>query len=86
VTESPTSRSIVRAIAAMASGLGMTSTAEGVETEEQRTVLLSEGCSEMQGYLFSRPVPAHQIEALLGRSGADQSRGSGPSYRENRRA
>jgi diguanylate cyclase (GGDEF)-like protein len=65
VTRSVTSRSIVRAIAAMANGLGMVCTAEGVETEEQRAVLLEEGCSEMQGYLFGRPVCREQIMTLL---------------------
>ena len=69
VADSLTSRSIVRAIAAMANGLGMMSTAEGVETEEQKAVLFTEGCSEMQGYLFSRPLPADQIRLLLRDSG-----------------
>jgi diguanylate cyclase (GGDEF)-like protein len=65
VTHSITSRSIVRAIAAMANGLGMVCTAEGVETEEQRAILLAEGCSEMQGYLFSRPFLRDQIAQVL---------------------
>jgi EAL domain-containing protein (putative c-di-GMP-specific phosphodiesterase class I) len=55
---------IVRAVAAMARGLGMATTAEGVETPEQRQSVASEGCSEMQGYLFSKPLPAEQIEEL----------------------
>ncbi|QQO14193.1 EAL domain-containing protein [Bradyrhizobium diazoefficiens] len=56
------SLSIVRAVAAMARGLGMTTTAEGVETNEQRDRITAEGCTEMQGYLFSRPLPAAEIE------------------------
>ena len=56
---------IVRAVAAMANGLGMATTAEGVETKEQLDTVKAEGCTEMQGFLFSRPVPAEEIEALL---------------------
>jgi len=59
------SLNIVRAVAAMAKGLGMASTAEGVETEEQLNAVRAEGCTEMQGFLFSKPLPAAQIEALL---------------------
>jgi EAL domain-containing protein (putative c-di-GMP-specific phosphodiesterase class I) len=55
----------VRAVAAMAKGLGMTTTAEGVETVEQLEAVRSEGCTEMQGFLLSKPVPAHGPEALF---------------------
>ena len=47
---------IVHAVAGLAKGLKMTSTAEGVETREQLEVVKSIGCTEMQGYLFSRPA------------------------------
>ncbi|MFM1814147.1 MAG: hypothetical protein RLZ98_842, partial [Pseudomonadota bacterium] len=53
--------SIVRAITDLASSLGMSTTAEGVETEEQLCQLLALGCSEAQGYLFSPPRPAADI-------------------------
>ena len=43
----------------------MTTTAEGVETEQQRELLRALGCSEMQGYLFSPPKPAADIRQLL---------------------
>ena len=86
VTDSLTSRSIVRAIAAMANGLGITSTAEGVETEEQKAVLFAEGCSQMQGYLFSRPLPVDQIQRLLSGGYADQPAESVPLNRTSRRA
>lgn len=56
------SLNIVRAITALASGMGMTATAEGVETREQIHRIAAEGCTEMQGYLFSRPLPASEIE------------------------
>jgi EAL domain-containing protein (putative c-di-GMP-specific phosphodiesterase class I) len=42
--------------------MGMTATAEGVETSEQIERIASEGCTEMQGFLFSRPLPAREIE------------------------
>jgi EAL domain-containing protein (putative c-di-GMP-specific phosphodiesterase class I) len=44
--------------------------AEGVETEVARSTLLGLGCTSAQGYLFSRPVPAEEISALLGLTGA----------------
>jgi diguanylate cyclase (GGDEF)-like protein len=56
---------IVRAMAALASGLGMATTAEGVETKEQLDAVKAEGCTEMQGFLFSRPLPAQEVEHLL---------------------
>lgn len=40
----------------------MTATAEGVETREQLDRIAAEGCTEMRGYLFSRPLPASEIE------------------------
>jgi EAL domain-containing protein (putative c-di-GMP-specific phosphodiesterase class I) len=39
--------------------------AEGVETEEQKNILLSIGCADYQGYLFGKPVPIEQFQALL---------------------
>jgi diguanylate cyclase (GGDEF)-like protein len=65
ITENTGSLNIVRAVAALANGMGMTATAEGVETREQLDKITSEGCTEMQGYLFSRPLPAHEIERLF---------------------
>jgi EAL domain-containing protein (putative c-di-GMP-specific phosphodiesterase class I) len=43
----------------------MSTTAEGVETPEQLAKLKAEGCTEVQGFLFSQPKPATEIEALL---------------------
>ncbi len=57
--------SIVRAVVDLARGLNMATTAEGVETQEQLDHLRADGCSEAQGYLFSRPVPAREIRRLL---------------------
>ena len=56
---------IVRAVAGLAANLNMTATAEGVETAEQLETIRALGCVEMQGYLFSRPVPLSQIMLLL---------------------
>jgi diguanylate cyclase (GGDEF)-like protein/PAS domain S-box-containing protein len=52
---------IVHAIRDIAAGLGMSITAEGVETEEQASYLRQTGCHELQGYLFSRPRPAEEL-------------------------
>jgi diguanylate cyclase (GGDEF)-like protein len=60
------SLAIVRAIAGLGVSFGMVTTAEGVETEEQMRCLNLEGCIEVQGYLYSKPVPASEIVALLG--------------------
>ena len=57
---------IVRAIAGLASTLGVSTTAEGVETEEQRERVRHEGCTNIQGYLVSRPVPASETAGLIG--------------------
>ena len=65
LSKRPQSIAIVRAVAAMSSSLGMKTTAEGVETEEQLQTLKEEGCTEVQGYLFSKPVPAAQAAELL---------------------
>ena len=56
---------IVRAVAAMGSGLGIVTTAEGVETREQLELLKREGCTEVQGYLLSQPLPAGDVVNLL---------------------
>ena len=56
------SQAIIRAICELGKCMGMTTVAEGVETEEQYQILAGLGCQEVQGYLFSRPQP---IDALL---------------------
>jgi diguanylate cyclase (GGDEF)-like protein/PAS domain S-box-containing protein len=56
---------IVRTIVAIARSLDMAVIAEGVETEDQRQLLLKNGCPNYQGFLFGKPVPIEQFEALL---------------------
>jgi len=54
-----------KAIIVMAHELGMKVIAEGIETQEQRDLLIAAGCDFGQGYFFSRPVPADKFEQLL---------------------
>ena len=62
----------------------MTTTAEGVETEQQRDLLRELGCAEMQGYLFSPPKPAAEVRPLLfaDRQGGDAAQPSRPRGRK----
>ena len=64
-------QAIAQAIISMGKALGMTVIAEGVETLEQEAFLRSHACDEMQGFLFSKPLPAKQMADLLrGRTAA----------------
>ncbi|HCY63917.1 MAG TPA: GGDEF domain-containing response regulator [Oxalobacteraceae bacterium] len=65
ITEAAPDSPIVRTIVSLARNLGLDMIAEGVETQHQLDFLLSCGCAEMQGYLFSRPAPAEEIQELL---------------------
>ncbi|UIJ72569.1 bifunctional diguanylate cyclase/phosphodiesterase [Aurantimonas sp. HBX-1] len=56
---------IVQAIVDLAQAVGMKTTAEGVETAEQRELLSAMGCDQLQGFLLSRPMPAREIDQLL---------------------
>ncbi|MFT6987664.1 MAG: diguanylate cyclase (GGDEF)-like protein [Psychromonas sp.] len=58
-------KAIVKAIISMAQILNIEIIAEGVETIEQRQLLLDEGCAFFQGYLFSEPIPIDQFKALI---------------------
>jgi EAL domain-containing protein (putative c-di-GMP-specific phosphodiesterase class I) len=59
------SEAVVRAIIGLAKGLGLVTTAEGIETANQLDDLKRKGCAEGQGYLFSKAIPAAEIPALL---------------------
>ena len=65
IAEPGGSSCIVQAVVNIAAERHMTTTAEGVETEQQQQLLRGLGCSEMQGYLFSRPKPAAEIGQLF---------------------
>jgi EAL domain-containing protein (putative c-di-GMP-specific phosphodiesterase class I) len=56
---------IVQAVVSIANALGMTATAEGVETDEQRQILAGLGCDEAQGYLFGCPVPITDVSKVI---------------------
>ena len=64
ITHDARSRAIIGLVVGMATSLGMTTTAEGVETTEQLAELRRQGCTEVQGYLFSKPVWADQARLL----------------------
>jgi diguanylate cyclase (GGDEF)-like protein len=66
IVESDGSCAIVQAVVNIAAARNMTTTAEGVETELQRELLRTLGCTEMQGYLFSPARPAAEVVALFG--------------------
>jgi len=74
----------VQAVVNIAAARHMTTTAEGVETEQQRELLRALGCSEMQGYLFSAAKPAADIRPLLF-SHCERSATANPSPARKRR-
>ncbi|HMB10582.1 EAL domain-containing protein, partial [Saliniramus sp.] len=59
---------LVHSIVHLGRALGLTVTAEGVETPEQHRFLMALGCHEMQGFLFSRPICADEVDRLLGKT------------------
>jgi EAL domain-containing protein (putative c-di-GMP-specific phosphodiesterase class I) len=65
VTQDPDDAAIATAVIAMAHSMQLSVVAEGVETEEQLAFLRRNRCDEMQGYLFSPPVPTLEFEKLL---------------------
>ncbi|QFY60777.1 EAL domain-containing protein [Rhizobium grahamii] len=67
VTNNKQSAAIVRSTLILAQSLDIPVLAEGVEREEHVDFLRREGCPQVQGFLFSRPVPRHEIEELVGR-------------------
>ena len=59
---------IVKAVLAMAGSLGLSVTAEGVETLQQANVLREMGCQSLQGYYFGKPMPAHEMDLFLAKN------------------
>ena len=72
--QSRESLAIIRAVVAMAESLGMTTTAEGVENEEEAEMIRSLRCNKIQGYHFGRPMPATDVRMLFVRSNAEAVR------------
>jgi EAL domain-containing protein (putative c-di-GMP-specific phosphodiesterase class I) len=82
MTANKESMSIIRAVTGLGLSLGMKTIAEGVETIEQLDRLRNEGCSEVQGYYFSRPIPAGELPSLMAKlqqicEGTDSAQPSG---------
>jgi EAL domain-containing protein (putative c-di-GMP-specific phosphodiesterase class I) len=69
IDSSPHCAAIVCALAGLARSLGVSTTAEGVETEEQMTLLSAAGCTTVQGYLFGRPRPLAEIDLTADQDG-----------------
>jgi EAL domain-containing protein (putative c-di-GMP-specific phosphodiesterase class I) len=65
IAGSPRDRIVVRGVIDMARSLGLVVVAEGVETEEQLSLLAAEGCTYYQGFLCSPPVDVRALEALV---------------------
>jgi diguanylate cyclase (GGDEF)-like protein/PAS domain S-box-containing protein len=65
MVERPDCVAIVRAVAGLGASLGIATTAEGVETVEQLERIRAEGCTEVQGYLFSAPRPASELAGFI---------------------
>ena len=80
VTRNTSSASIIRAVVSIAADRDMITTAEGVETEQQRDTVQMLGCTQMQGYLFSRPLPARELRAMLAAEGP-RSEARAPRWR-----
>jgi diguanylate cyclase (GGDEF)-like protein/PAS domain S-box-containing protein len=73
ITVDPEDKAIVGAIISLAKSLGLQTIAEGVETEGQLDYLRGEGCGEVQGFYFSKPLPADQFEAFVRERSAEVS-------------
>lgn len=72
ITDDPDNKAIVGAIISMARSLGIQTIAEGVETEAQLNYLRQEGCNEVQGYLFSKPMTADAFESYINEAASNQ--------------
>ena len=67
---------VVRAITGLSRSLGIATTAEGVETLDQAACLRREGCTQLQGYLYGKPMPAEALPERQGSNGAVRLTGS----------
>ena len=69
----PEAIAIIRAVVALAQSLGMATTAEGVETEEEHRMVYELGCTKVQGYYFGRPLPVEEARAVVNRAARAQA-------------
>ena len=74
ITRDRQSAIIVASVSKLAASLGMSVVAEGVETADQRTILIAAGCTALQGFHFGRPIQASETEALLASHRLEPSR------------
>ncbi len=65
LSERPDCAAIIKAVATLAESLDMTTVAEGVETHDHLVRVHLAGCTAVQGYLFSKPVPAEELELVI---------------------
>jgi EAL domain-containing protein (putative c-di-GMP-specific phosphodiesterase class I) len=77
IPDRPDQRTLVTAMVAMGSALGLGIVAEGVETDDQAAVLRGLGCPTAQGYLFAEPMAAKELDVLLHRDGVEGRRRPG---------
>ena len=84
ITSDPDDAAITTAIIAMGHALGLTVVAEGVETDAHQALLRKQGCDEMQGYLFSRPMPADRFGEYLEQSAPRRTPRAGARERRER--
>jgi EAL domain-containing protein (putative c-di-GMP-specific phosphodiesterase class I) len=77
ILNDPSDAEIITTIITMAHNLGHRVIAEGVETQEQLDFLREKQCDEFQGYLFSRPIPAEELETMLRQEGRSPAAAGG---------
>jgi EAL domain-containing protein (putative c-di-GMP-specific phosphodiesterase class I) len=65
ITRHPAAATIVRAVIAMGRALGIRIAAEGVDSQQKLSFLLEEGCEEVQGFYFGRPLPDHELHRMI---------------------
>ncbi len=74
IAERADDRAIIEVVLRLGEALDLTTVAEGVETEAQASFLRGRGCKLAQGYLFARPLPAHEVAAYIAGRGAERRR------------